>query len=154
MAGKKHWLLAGALLLLAAGGAAAQPAGRSLLRLFFITDLHGSAWALERIVADAGDRNFKRHFGFSRKVQLAGRRCQRLRRGSRNRWRVGGRVAGDSALGPESLTTPDGGGLGGRAGPGSTAVKPNAGPVGAAAPQAPALPSKSKSGTGSGSLGS
>jgi serine/threonine protein kinase len=42
-------------------------------------------------------------FGFSRKVQLAERRCQRYRRGSRNRWRVGGRVAGDSALGPESL---------------------------------------------------
>jgi putative ABC transport system permease protein len=44
-----------------------------------------------------GDRNFKRHFGFYCKVQLAGQRCQRLRRGSRNRSRVGGRVAGDSA---------------------------------------------------------
>jgi len=56
--------------------------------------------------AASGDRNFKRHFGFSRKVQLAGQRCQRYRRGrrgSRDRWRVGGRVAGDSALGPESL---------------------------------------------------
>jgi hypothetical protein len=49
---------------------------------------------------------FQVHFWSPRKVQLAGRRCQRFRRGGRNRWWVGDPVPGESGMGSRRPSPP------------------------------------------------